>query len=119
MDETPDAGQQHLRALEYANQVRLARAGMKRRIAEGKLSVADVVLDCPGYAESMSISTLLVSQRRWGRARCRRILVSISVAENKPVGALTERQRSALADALSAKERSSGRPAHSGTLTAV
>src|SRR5215217_422729 len=36
---TVSAGQeQHLRALEYANRVRLARARMKRRIAAGELS---------------------------------------------------------------------------------
>ena len=38
-----DAGQQHLRALEHANRVRLARAEMKRDIASGRLGVADVL----------------------------------------------------------------------------
>ncbi len=116
MGETPDAGQQHLRALEQANEVRLARAELKRQVAERELSVADVVLSCPRHAHSMAIGTLLTSQKGWGRARSHRILVPIGVAENKPIGALTERQRIALADALSAKERTSGRPA---ALTAV
>ncbi len=119
MGEIPGAGQQHLRALEQANEVRLARAELKRRVAEGELSVVEVVLSCPRHAHSMSIGSLLTSQKRWGRARCHRILVPIGVAENKPVGALTERQRMALADALSEKQRSSGRPARSATLTAV
>ena len=100
---TLDAGQQHLRALEHANRVRLARADMKRRIAAGELTAAEVVLTCPWQAESMSISDLLMSQKRWGRARCRRLLVSIGVPENKRVGTLTERQRLALAAVLSAK----------------
>ena len=103
MGETADAGQQHLRALEYANRVRLARADIKRRIAEGELSVAEVVLSCPWHAHSMSVSTLLTSQKRWGRTRCRRMLLSIGVSENKPIGALTERQRMALAEALRSK----------------
>jgi len=51
----------------------------------------------------MSISDLLMSQKRWGRARCRRLLTSISVPENKPIGTLTERQRAALADVLRTK----------------
>ena len=46
----------------------------------------------------MSISDLLMSQKRWGRARCKRLLTSIGVPENKAVGTLTERQRSALAE---------------------
>ena len=77
---TIDAGQeQHLQALEYANRVRLARAQMKRRIAAGELSAAEVILSCPWQAHSMSISDLLMSQKRWGRARCRRLLVSLGV----------------------------------------
>jgi hypothetical protein len=101
---TASAGQeQHLRALEYANRVRLARARMKRKIAAGELPAAEVVLSCPWQAHSMSISDLLMSQKRWGRTRCRRLLVSLSVPENKPVGTLTERQRLALAAVLAAK----------------
>ena len=101
---TLDAGQeQHLKALEYANRVRLARARMKRNIAEGELSVAAVVTGCPWQAHSMSISDLLMSQKRWGRTRCRRLLVSLGVPENKQVGTLTERQRVALAGVLAAK----------------
>ena len=101
---TVDAGQnQHLRALEYANRVRLARAGMKRQVAAGELSAADVVLSCPWQAHSMSISDLLMSQKRWGRTRCRRLLVSLGIPENKQVGTLTERQRLALSAVLTAK----------------
>jgi hypothetical protein len=106
---TIDAGQeQHLRALEYANRVRLARAGMKRRIARGELCAAEVVLSCPWQAHTMSISDLLMSQKRWGRTRCRRLLVSLGVPENKQVGTLTERQRQALAAVLTAKSAPAG-----------
>ena len=110
-----DHGQdQHLRALQHANRVRLARAGMKRLIATGDLAVADIVLSCPWQADSMEVGDLLMSQKRWGLARCRRLLVSIGVPENKAVGKLTERQRLALARALEARkpdvgQNSSGR----------
>ena len=105
MAETASVGaeQQHLRALEYANRVRLARARMKRKIAAGELPAADVVLTCPWQAHSMSVSDLLMSQKRWGRTRCRRLLVSLGVPENKQIGTLTERQRLALAAVLTAK----------------
>jgi hypothetical protein len=109
---TMDAGQeQHLRALEYANRVRLARAQMKRLIAAGELSAGEVVLTCPWQAHSMSISDLLMSQKRWGRTRCRRLLVSLGVPENKQVGTLTERQRQALAAVLAAKNAPAGEEA--------
>lgn len=106
---TIDAGQeQHLQALQYANRVRLARADMKRRIAAGELSAAEVIMRCPWQAHSMSISDLLMSQKRWGRARCRRLLISLGVTENKQVGTLTERQRLALAAVLTAKNAPAG-----------
>ena len=56
----------------------------------------------------MSISDLLMSQKRWGRTRCRRLLVSLGVPENKQVGTLTERQRLALAAVLAAKNAPPG-----------
>src|SRR4051795_13189377 len=92
---------QHMRALEQANRVRLARAELKRQVAEGEATVAGIVLDCPWEAESMTIADLLMSQHRWGRSRCRRFLTSISMLETKTVGSMTERQRRELADRLS------------------
>src|SRR3954464_15632064 len=94
---TSEAAPQHLRALEQANRVRLARAELKRRVAAQVTTVADVVLDCPWKAESMALSDLLMSQRRWGRARCRRVLLSLGLPENKQIGTMTDRQRRALA----------------------
>ena len=60
------AGPQYMRALERANQVRLARAELKRRVASGEIEVAEVILDCPWEADSMAVADLLMSQRRWG-----------------------------------------------------
>jgi hypothetical protein len=91
---------EHLRALEHANRTRLARAEAKRRIAAGDVSAAEIVANPPWYAESMSVSELLMSQRRWGRARCRRLLLSLGVPENKRLGTLSARQRAALAQTL-------------------
>lgn len=91
---------QHMRALARANEVRLARAELKRRIAHGELAVADVVLSTPWEAESMTISDLLTSQRRWGTTRCRKLLQCIPMSENKTVGSMTDRQRRALAALL-------------------
>ena len=102
---------QHMRALARANRVRLARAELKRRVGVGEMTAAEVVLACPWEAESMSISELLMSQRRWGRARCRRLLVSLGLLENKHIGTLTERQRASLAAVLSAPSPDAGRRA--------
>jgi hypothetical protein len=97
------AAPQHLRALQHANRVRLARAELKRKIAGQQTSAAAVILGCPWEASSMEISDVLMAQRRWGRARCRRLLLSLGLPENKQVGTLTARQRQALAALLTAK----------------
>lgn len=99
---------QHMRALERANSVRLARAELKRAVARGDLDPAEVVRDCPWQTESMTISELLTSQRRWGRTRARKFLMPLSLNENKQLGTLTPRQRSILAAELAA--RASGAP---------
>lgn len=91
---------QRLRALERANQIRLARAALKRSIALGQVSAAEVILDCPEAADSWPIGDLLMSQRRWGSTRCRKFLSRNNIVETKPVGTLTDRQRRVLADCL-------------------
>jgi hypothetical protein len=91
---------QHLVALARANEVRLARAELKRQIADGEISAAHVILECPWEAASMTVSDVLTSQRRWGSTRCRRLLATIPMSENKTVGSMTQRQREALAGLL-------------------
>ncbi len=97
--QTP-CGPQRLRALEQANAIRLARAELKRRIAVGDASVADVILNCPEAARKWTVSELLMAQRRWGITRCRKFLDRNGISEIKAIGALTERQRVLLADQL-------------------
>jgi len=94
---------QHMQALARANRVRLARAELKRRIESGERSAVEVIIDCPWEAETMPVAAVLMSQRRWGRARCRKFLASIPMSENKPVGSMTERQRETFAALLTAK----------------
>jgi hypothetical protein len=91
---------QRLRALERANEIRLARAAIKRRIALGEVSAAEVILQCPEAADSWPVGELLLSQRRWGSTRCRKFLSRNLIGETKPVGKLTERQRLLLANSL-------------------
>jgi hypothetical protein len=89
-----------MRALDRANRVRLARAELKREIADGSRTVADVIRECPWESESMTISDLLMSQHRWGRTRCRRFLAQIPMSETKTIGSMTQRQRECLAARL-------------------
>jgi hypothetical protein len=94
---------QCMQALARANQVRLARAALKRDISAGRRSITEVIMESPWETESMSLSELLCAQRRWGRARSRKLLSSTALSEGKRVGTLTERQRRILVAALEAK----------------
>jgi hypothetical protein len=111
---------QHMRALERANAVRLARAELKRKVAMDQIDVAAVVLNCPWEAESMAVADLLMSQRRWGQTRCRKFLAQIPMSERKTIGSMTDRQRRTLAVMLSSTERDrawSAAPFLTGNLT--
>ena len=99
-DPPPMSDPQRLRALERANQIRLARAGLKRRIATGEISAAEVIRTPPKEAASWAVGELLMSQRRWGSTRCRKFLFHNQILETKPIGTLTERQRRVLATGL-------------------
>ena len=98
-----DAASQQLQALERANQVRLARAELKRQVAAGRAHASEVVRACPWEAETMSVGELLSAQRRWGRTRSRKFLSLLAMNENRQLGRLTERQRLALAAELERK----------------
>jgi hypothetical protein len=108
-------GPQYMQALQRANEVRLARAGLKRRVASGELSVAEVLLGSYWEAENMTVSDLLMSQRRWGHTRCRKLLMQVPVSENKTVGSMTDRQKRALATLL----EQPARQVHSDALAPV
>lgn len=91
---------QHLQALERANETRVARAELKRRIASGEIFAASVLLEPPAEARNWPVGSLLIAQRRWGTKRTRKLLERHQISELKPLGALTERQRRLLAGAL-------------------
>jgi hypothetical protein len=93
-------GAQRLQALERANQVRSARAQLKRRIATGELTAAEVILSSRWEIESMPIGEVLISQRHWGEGRSRGFLARLGLLEAKTIGSMTPRQRVASAAVL-------------------
>jgi hypothetical protein len=99
------AGPQHMRALQRANEVRLARAELKRRVAFGNVDVAEVILHCPWEAQGMAVADLLMSQRRWGTTRSHKLLAQLPMSEKKTVGSMTDRQRHTLAAGLDSANR--------------
>ena len=95
------ANSRSMQALQRANHIRRARSLLKRRVADGQLAPADVILTCPSEIASMPVAQLLASQRGWGEARSRAFLAQVAVREDKSIGSLTERQRRTAASLLS------------------
>jgi hypothetical protein len=87
-------------ALAHANDIRVLRAELKRRIASGATSPAEVLLSRPSELETMSLFQLLRSQRRWGPARAQQVLAAVQLSESKTLGSLTDRQRALIVAVL-------------------
>lgn len=85
---------QHLDALRQANEVRLARAALRRELREGRTSIADA-LRHPSVA-NMRVVDVLAYQSRWGVGRAQNAVRGIC-STRKLVRDLTDRQHGLLA----------------------
>ena len=98
-DELP----QHLQALARANEIRIARADLKRRIKRREVAAADVIdpaVEILAEAASMPVMELLTAQLHWGINRARKVLVPLSIGEQRSLDSLSSRQRGQLHRAL-------------------
>jgi hypothetical protein len=86
---------QTMSALARANEIRYARGEIKHQVRDGELTVVEAMReDC---IQTMSVYDLLVCQPRWGHLRAARFCRSVPIPENKPVGGLTDRQKTLVA----------------------
>jgi hypothetical protein len=92
--------EQRLRALAKANEVRLARAQLKRELAAGKIELAQVLSDPPACARTARVRELLLAVPKIGPARVERVLARCRIASAKTVAGLSERQRAELVELL-------------------
>lgn len=89
---------QHVSALAKANELRLARAQVKRDLCAGRRTIADV-LDEPSV-QTMRVAALLAAQNRWGAKRARETVRQVPCSEFLAVRDLTPRQRERLVEIL-------------------
>lgn len=103
----PRSLRQRREALERANEVRSARARLKRDIAAGRAdvaAVADVLRNPPEWLLSGKVYDLLLAMPRVGRVRTVKLLERARVSPVKTVGGLTPRQREELAKGVARLE---------------
>lgn len=88
--------EQRLAALRLANEVRLGRAELKRKLAAGRVRLEEVVAEPPACAATAKIYELLLAVPKIGPAKANRLLASCRIAPTKTLTGLSSRQRSEL-----------------------
>ncbi len=92
---------QHLKALERANVVRLARAELKRAIKDGEVGGAEVLLgSIPDWLEQLRVEDLCKAVPRFSWRSCQRLMQDAQAGPTRTLGALTARQRKAIGEGL-------------------
>lgn len=93
--------EQRLVALRHANEVRLARARLKRAIKHGDVQLAILlVCDPTPVVEAMPVRDLLLAVPRLGPVKVDHVLRQARASSRKTLGGLSHRQRAEISDAL-------------------
>jgi hypothetical protein len=91
---------QRMDALRRANEIRTARAQLKRDLKAGRESIHDLLLEPPEYVETAKVFDLLLAVPKYGRVKVNKILQLARVSPSKTVGGLSQRQRAAVVSML-------------------
>jgi hypothetical protein len=91
---------QQMEALRRANEIRSARATLKRDLKAGRTHIHGVLLDPPEYLQNAKVSELLLAVPKYGRVKVNRLLTQCRISPSKTLGGLSERQRQELVSNL-------------------
>jgi hypothetical protein len=87
---------QRMEALKRANDIRSARAKLKKDLKAGKTTIHSLLLDPPEYVETAKVFDMLLAVPKYGRVKANRILNQCRISPSKTIGGLSERQRAEL-----------------------
>ena len=89
--------EQHMIALEKANEFRLQRVALNREIRAGEVKASEILeKEVPTWLEGEVLGRFIRQIPRFGPSRMRGFLVPLNLAELKTLGGLTYRQRKLL-----------------------
>jgi hypothetical protein len=91
---------QRMDALRRANDIRSARAKLKKDLKAGKSSIHSLLLDPPEYVETAKVFDMLLAVPKYGRVKVNKVLQVCRISPSKTIGGLSERQRSELVTLL-------------------
>ena len=92
--------EQRMRALRRANEIRSARAQLKRDLKGGKAKIEKLLLDPPDYVLSAKAFDMILAVPKYGRVKANKILTQCRISPSKTIGGLSERQRAELVQFL-------------------
>jgi hypothetical protein len=92
--------EQRMRALRRANEIRSARAQLKRDLKAGKRRIERLLLDPPEYVMSAKAFDMILAVPKYGRVKANKILTQCRISPSKTIGGLSERQRAELVQYL-------------------
>ena len=91
---------QRMDALARANEVRSARAQLKRDLKAGRSSIHSLLLHPPEYLETAKVFDMLLAVPKYGRVKVNKMLLACRISPSKTIGGLSERQRAELVSLL-------------------
>jgi len=91
---------QRMEALKRANDIRTARAKLKKDLKANRASIHTILLDPPEYVMTAKVFDMLLAVPKYGRVKTNRILNQCRISPSKTIGGLSERQRNELVNQL-------------------
>ena len=91
---------QRMEALKRANNIRTARAQLKRDLKAGKVRIQTLLLDPPEYVQTAKVFDMLLAVPKYGRVKTNRTLNQCRISPSKTIGGLSQRQRNELVGQL-------------------
>lgn len=104
-------------ALKRANDIRTARAKIKKDLKKGRVSLAALLSDPPEFLLTARVFDLLIAVPKYGRVKASRVLNQARISQSKTVGGMSERQRRELLSLLGVRGESRGRKSPYRTMT--
>ena len=84
---------QRMEALKRANDIRTARAKLKKDLKANRASIQTILLDPPEYVLTAKVFDMLMAVPKFGRVKAARLLNQCRISQSKTVGGLSDRQR--------------------------
>jgi hypothetical protein len=82
-----------IEALRRANDIRLRRAELKRKLKSGDAELDALLRSPPDYLETAKVFDLLLAVPKYGRVKVNKLLTQCQISPSKTVGGLSDRQR--------------------------